>query len=58
MRRSPHRKELVMLKDMLFLSLGAGFAGVFGFLTASPLYGLAIFMAMLVLRHVAEPAKY
>ena len=47
-----------MVKDLLFLFLGAGFAGVFGFVTASPLYGLAIFMAMLVVRHVAEPAKY
>ena len=47
-----------MFKDIIFLTLGVGFAGVFGFLTASPLYGLAIFMAMLVLRHVAEPAKY
>ena len=47
-----------MVKDILFLCLGAGFAGVFGFLTANPLYGLAIFMAMLVVRHVAEPAKY
>jgi len=47
-----------MFKDIMFLTLGAGFAGVFGFYTASPLYGLAIFTAMLVVRHVAEPAKY
>ena len=44
-----------MFKDIAFLVCGAGFAGVFGFYTANPLYGLVIFAAMLFVRHLTTP---
>jgi len=45
-----------MFKDIAFLVCGAGFAGVFGYYTSTPLYGLVIFASMLFVRHITTPA--